>query len=78
MKRLAGRVAVTMAVALMAGQAAAADLEQIYRDKNIKVKAVNTINVKAKARRVRGRSGFKAAFKKAVVTLDNGDSLDNI
>lgn len=53
-------------------------LEEIYRDKNIKVKAVNTINVKAKARRVRGRSGFKAAFKKAVVTLDNGDSLDNI
>ena len=32
MKRLAGRVAVTMAVALMAGQAAAADLEQIYRE----------------------------------------------
>ncbi|MCE5317497.1 MAG: 50S ribosomal protein L23 [Parachlamydia sp.] len=53
-------------------------LEEIYRDKNIKVKAVNTINVKAKARRVRGRSGFKAAFKKAVVTLDKGDSLDNI
>jgi large subunit ribosomal protein L23 len=53
-------------------------LEEIYRDKNIKVKAVNTINVKAKARRVRGRSGFKAAFKKAVVTLDVGDSLDNI
>lgn len=53
-------------------------LEEIYRDKNIKVKAINTINVKAKARRVRGRSGFKAAFKKAVVTLDKGDSLDNI
>jgi large subunit ribosomal protein L23 len=53
-------------------------LEEIYRDKNIKVKAVNTINVQAKARRVRGRSGFKAAFKKAVVTLDKGDSLDNI
>lgn len=53
-------------------------LEEIYRDKNIKVKAVNTINVKPKARRVRGRSGFKAGFKKAVVTLDVGDSLDNI
>lgn len=53
-------------------------LEEIYREKNIKVKAVNTINVKAKPRRVRGRSGFKAAFKKAVVTLDKGDSLDNI
>lgn len=32
MKRLAGRVAVTMAVVLMAGQAAAADLEQVYRE----------------------------------------------
>ena len=32
MKRLAGRLAVTMAAALMAGQAAAADLEQIYRE----------------------------------------------
>lgn len=53
-------------------------LEEIYREKNIKVKAVNTINVKAKPRRVRGRSGFKSAFKKAVVTLDKGDSLDNI
>ncbi len=53
-------------------------LEEIYREKNIKVKAVNTINVKAKPRRVRGRSGIKSAFKKAVVTLDKGDSLDNI
>lgn len=53
-------------------------LEEIYRDRNIKVKAVNTINVKPKARRVRGRSGFKGAFKKAVVTLDVNDSLDNI
>lgn len=32
MKRLSGRLAVTMAAALMAGQAAAADLEQIYRE----------------------------------------------
>ena len=53
-------------------------LEQIYSDKNIKVVAVNTINVKAKPRRVRGRLGFKPAFKKAVVTLEKGDNLDNI
>ena len=32
MKRLAGRVVVTMAAALMAAQAVAADLEQVYRD----------------------------------------------
>lgn len=56
----------------------AAALEEIYRDKKIKVTAVNTINVKSKARRVRGRLGKTAAFKKAVVTLEKGDSLDNV
>lgn len=53
-------------------------IEQIYSDKNVKVVAVNTINTKAKARRVRGRPGFKPAFKKAIVTLEKGDSLDNV
>ena len=53
-------------------------IEEIYKDEGIKVVAVNTINVKAKARRVRGRSGFKSAFKKAIVTLRPGDNLDNV
>jgi large subunit ribosomal protein L23 len=53
-------------------------VEEIYSDKNIKVVAVNTINVKPKARRVRGRPGMKPGFKKAVVTLEKGDSLDNV
>jgi large subunit ribosomal protein L23 len=53
-------------------------IEEIYSDKNIKVVAVNTINVKPKARRVRGRLGMKPGFKKAVVTLEKGDSLDNV
>lgn len=53
-------------------------IEEIYKNEGIKVVAVNTINVKAKARRVRGRSGFKNAFKKAVVTLRPGDNLDNV
>lgn len=56
----------------------ASALEEIYKHENIKVVSVNTINVKAKARRVRGRSGFKNAFKKAVVTLRPGDLLDNV
>lgn len=51
-------------------------VEEIYKANNIKVVAVNTINVKGKPRRVRGRPGFKSAFKKAVVTLEKGDSLD--
>ena len=53
-------------------------IEEIYKNEGIKVVAVNTINVKAKPRRVRGRPGFKNAFKKAVVTLRPGDSLDNV
>lgn len=53
-------------------------LEEIYKEKNIKVVSVNTINVKAKPRRVRGRSGEKSSFKKAIVTLEKGDSLDHL
>lgn len=53
-------------------------IEEIYKNEEVKVVAVNTINVKPKARRVRGRPGFKSAFKKAVVTLRPGDSLDNV
>lgn len=58
-------------------QEIAAAVEEIYSDRNIKVVAVNTINVKPKARRVRGRLGVKSAFKKAIVTLDEGDQLSD-
>ncbi len=54
----------------------ASALEEIYKAKNIKVKQVNTLNAKRKKRRVRGKSGFKPGFKKAVVTLEAGDNLD--
>jgi large subunit ribosomal protein L23 len=53
-------------------------IEEIYKNEGIKVVAVNTLNVKAKPRRVRGRPGFKKAFKKAIVTLRPGDNLDNV
>lgn len=53
-------------------------IEEIYSSKNIKVVSVNTLNVKAKPRRVRGRKGMKAAFKKAIVTLQEGDSLESV
>lgn len=59
-------------------QEIAAAVEEIYRDRKIKVVGVNTINVKAKQRRVRGRLGMKKSFKKAVVTLEKGDSLDSL
>lgn len=51
---------------------------EIYKDKQIKVLAVNTINVKSRERRVRGRIGRTARFKKAIVTLGPTDSLDNV
>lgn len=51
-------------------------LEEIYSKQSIKVKKVNTINVKRKKRRVRGKQGYKSGFKKAVVTLEVGDNID--
>ena len=53
-------------------------VEEIYADKNVKVVAVNTINVKGKIRRVRGRIGRTSAFKKAIVTLEKGDELESV
>lgn len=57
-------------------QEIAAAIEEIYAEKKIRVQKVNTIHTKQKARRVRGRSGLKAGFKKAVVTLEPGDLLE--
>lgn len=53
-------------------------IEEIYKAQGVKVTAVNTIRIHAKPRRVRGRIGMKPSFKKAVVTLQEGDNLDNI
>ncbi len=51
-------------------------IETIYVEKKVKVKAVNTISMKPKKRRVRGFRGFRAGFKKAIVTLESGDTID--
>jgi large subunit ribosomal protein L23 len=57
----------------------AAAVEEIYREKKIKVSKVNTIIIKSKPkRRGRGRPGKTATFKKAVVTLETGDTIDNV
>jgi large subunit ribosomal protein L23 len=53
-------------------------IEEIYSEKKVRVVSVNTINVKGKPRRVRGRSGKTSGFKKAIVTLDKEDSLDEV
>jgi large subunit ribosomal protein L23 len=51
-------------------------VEEIYAERNVRVTAVNTIRMKQKPRRVRGRSGWTAGYKKAIVTLEAGDSLE--
>jgi len=52
-------------------------VEEIYAEKNIRVIGVNTITNKAKPRRVRGREGKTASFKKAIVTLEAGDTIED-
>ena len=43
---------------------------------NVKVKAVNTLNRKGKTKRFRGTPGRQRDFKKAIVTLADGHSID--
>tara|TARA_Y200000002_G_scaffold330674_1_gene295465 strand:- start:93 stop:383 length:291 start_codon:yes stop_codon:yes gene_type:complete len=46
---------------------------------SVKVLKVNTINVKPKSKRDRTRRnklGFKSGMKKAIITLQSGDSID--
>ncbi len=43
---------------------------------NVKVKSVNTLNRKGKVKRFRGRLGRQSDFKKAIVTLEEGHSID--
>jgi len=53
-------------------------VEEIYNERNVKVVRVNTLNTKGKKRRVRGKLGKTASFKKAIVTLEKGDNLEDI
>jgi large subunit ribosomal protein L23 len=43
---------------------------------NVKVKAVNTLIRKGKTKRFRGIAGRQSDFKKAIVTLEDGHSID--
>ena len=51
-------------------------IEEIYKDRKVKVVKVNTITVGPKKRRVRGFLGETAGYKKAVVTLRPGDTIE--
>ncbi|WP_409432355.1 50S ribosomal protein L23 [Litorimonas sp. RW-G-Af-16] len=48
-------------------------IEQLFK---VSVTAVNTIRVKGKTKRFRGRPGRRKDVKKAYVTLKDGDSID--
>lgn len=52
-------------------------VEEIYAEKNIKVVSVNTVNVKPKQRRVRGHVGYRPGYKKAIVTLQKDDAIED-
>lgn len=43
---------------------------------DVKVKGVNTLRVKGKTKRARGKRVFRSDFKKAIVTLEDGHSID--
>jgi large subunit ribosomal protein L23 len=51
----------------------AAAIEALF---NVKVTKVNTLNVKGKTKRFRGRLGRRSDVKKAIVTLADGQSID--
>lgn len=51
----------------------AAAVEEIF---DVKVVKVNTVNVKPKPKRVRYRAGFTRTWKKAIVTLAEGESIE--
>ncbi|GAB4186000.1 MAG: 50S ribosomal protein L23 [Simkaniaceae bacterium] len=51
-------------------------VEEIYAERKIKVAQVNIINIKPKRKRVRGKMGKTVARKKAIVTLEPGDAIE--
>ena len=48
-------------------------IEKIFKVNVIKI---NTINLKGKTKLVRGKKSTKSGFKKAIVTLKKGQSID--
>lgn len=43
---------------------------------DVKVASVNTLNTKPKAKRVGKYSGFRKTYKKAIVTLEDGHTIE--
>tara|TARA_B100001123_G_C15259749_1_gene1006121 strand:+ start:83 stop:376 length:294 start_codon:yes stop_codon:yes gene_type:complete len=48
-------------------------IEKIFKVNVIKI---NTINIKGKTKLVRNKKSFKSGYKKAIITLKKGQSID--
>ena len=48
-------------------------IEKIFKVNVIKI---NTVNIKGKNKLVRNKKSFKAGYKKAIITLKKGQSID--
>ena len=53
-------------------------IEEIYSAKKVKVTKVNTVTVHPKKRTVRGRPGQRAGYKKAIVSFEAGDQIEEV
>ncbi len=51
-------------------------VEKIYEKKKIEVEKVRTMRVKGKMRRIRYKTGRRRSWKKAIVTLREGDNIE--
>ena len=49
------------------------NIEKIFKVNVIKI---NTINLKGKVKMIRNKKAFKSGYKKAIVTLKKGQSID--
>ena len=48
-------------------------IEKIFK---VKVVKINTINIEGKSKMVKNKKTFKPSYKKAIVTLKKGQSID--
>ena len=48
-------------------------IEKIFK---VKVVKINTINIRQKIKMVRNKKAYKSGYKKAIVTLKKGQSID--
>ena len=49
------------------------NIEKIFK---VKVLKVNTVNIRGKSKIVRNKKAFKSGYKKAIITLKKGQSID--